>query len=1061
MALAAALYRLLLLLSVALLYDQVTRRIPSRLDPYQAPKAKLGLVPVGTSETLARAGGIDIIFVHGLGSNPDTTWRAKRPLATTDIPKKAPAESEEFVDWVSEFLPDDLPAVIQKNVRIFYYNYDSYWKRDALYTRLANLGDELLEHIRGIRSSDAERSRHLVFVGYSYGGLVVKQALVRAQASRDLSHVSEQTRAILFLGTPHRGSSFSAWGWLAAHALWLLKPNLDILGSLEYDSTSLLDLHRAFTGTTRDTWRVYNFFEQRPTQIFRLWLIQWQQLCVREPSATYDGPNIRNIGVPVDHSGLNKFGSRSDSYQAILSKLIEATASLADLRIQHYAVPFGRVHTYAERAELSRKLEEKLRIRHKEAQVPHAVALFGLGGSGKSQLALDYTEKHRDEYDSILWIDATNEETTRLSFRRCAVELGLPEERARDQGSVVTDTVVHKVLQWLHDRAKADSRWFVIIDNADDVSWGLQKIMPKGESGSILITSQDEQSTGLVPEGCEKIQVGAMSPAESSALLLRHLKMDAQSATKATQRGCEEVADKLGHLALAVELAGAYIGNDATPAQALLRYIEDYDGHRDELLRMEYFHGLLPTQKTIWTAWQTTLDKITTKYGNLQAELLLMVLAQFRGTIIQDEMLRLASLGMSAVDAETAEQSEDRMPSDLQRFFLLKMGKWDSFHYRQARDILVRYSLLQQVEGEWTGVTMHNMVQWRARQNNMSGRWQSWYITIVVAACRQLIAEQKPDFRRHLVMHLPGSGEVYSDGARILSQRESLVGTILGELFYYEGLWKDAESLFVEVMETRKTKLGPDHPDTLTAMANLASTYRDQGRWADAESLQVQVVETRKRKLGAEHPDTLTIMANLASTYWNQGRWTDAELLQVMEKFKKKLGANHPDTLTAMENLAFTYWNQGRWTDAESLEVQVMETRKTKLGADHPDTLRIMANLASTYWKQGRWADAELLYVQAMENFKRNLGVDHPDTLRIMANLASTYRDQGRWADAESLQVQVVETRKTKLGADHPDTKAAMENLVLQYYSIHHQRPSPFLASPHQSLMCSNAGNAA
>ncbi|RFN43622.1 protein serac1 [Fusarium flagelliforme] len=848
MVLAAAFYRLVLLLSVALLYEQVTRRIPSRLDPYQAPKAKLGLVPVGTSETLARAGGVE----------------------------KAAADSEEFVDWVSEFLPNDLPAVIQQNIRIFYYNYDSYWKRDAVHTRLANLGDELLEHIRGIRSSDAhwskERSRHLAFVGYSYGGLVVKQALVRAQASRDLSHVSEQTRAILFLGTPHRGSSFGTWGWLAAYAFWLLKPNLDILGSLEYDSTSLLDLHRAFTGTTRDTWRIYNFFEQRPTQIFRLWLIQWQQLCVREPSATYDGPNIRNIGVPVDHSGLNKFGSRSDSYQAILSKLIEATVSLPDLRKQHYAVPFGRVHTYTERAELSRKLEEKLRIRHKKAHVPHAVALFGLGGSGKSQLALDYTEKHRDEYDSILWIDATNEGTARLSFRRCAAVLGLPEERARDQGSVVTDTVVHTVLQWLHDRAKADSRWLVIIDNADDVSWGLQRIMPKGESGSILITSQDEQSTWLVPGGCEKIQVGAMSPAESSALLLQHLQMDAQSATEATQRRCEEVADKLGHLALAVELAGAYIGNDAMPAQALLRYIEDYDEHRDELLRMEHFHGLLPTQKTIWTAWQTTLDKITTKHGDLQAELLLMVLAQFRGTIIQDEMLRLASLGMSAVDAETADQSEDRMPSELQRFFLLKRGKWDSFYYRQARDILVRYSLLQQVE---------------------------------VAACRQLIAEQKPDFRRHLVMHLPGSREVYRDGARTLSQREWLVGPILGQLYHDEGLWKDAESLFVQVMETFKTKLGADHPESLKAMGNLASTYRNQGRWADAESLEVQVMETRKTKLGADHPETLRIMANLASTYRNQGRWADAE----------------------------------------SLEVQVMEMSKTKLGADHPDTLRIMANL--------------------------------------------------------------------------------------------------------------------
>ncbi len=65
-------------------------------------------------------------------------------------------------------------------------------------------------------------------------------------------------------------------------------------------------------------------------------------------------------------------------------------------------------------------------------------------------------------------------------------------------------------------------------------------------------------------------------------------------------------------------------------------------------------------------------------------------------------------------------------------------------------------------------------------------------------------------------------------------------------------------------METRKTKLGADHPDTLSSMANLAATYSNQGRWEEAEKLQVQVMETRKTKLGADHPDTLTSMANLA-----------------------------------------------------------------------------------------------------------------------------------------------------------------------------------------------------
>ena len=67
-------------------------------------------------------------------------------------------------------------------------------------------------------------------------------------------------------------------------------------------------------------------------------------------------------------------------------------------------------------------------------------------------------------------------------------------------------------------------------------------------------------------------------------------------------------------------------------------------------------------------------------------------------------------------------------------------------------------------------------------------------------------------------------------------------------------------TLFVQVMETRKRALGQQHPDTLTSMANLASTYWNQGRWQEAEELEVQVMETSLRVLGQEHPDTLTSM---------------------------------------------------------------------------------------------------------------------------------------------------------------------------------------------------------
>jgi Tetratricopeptide repeat len=109
-------------------------------------------------------------------------------------------------------------------------------------------------------------------------------------------------------------------------------------------------------------------------------------------------------------------------------------------------------------------------------------------------------------------------------------------------------------------------------------------------------------------------------------------------------------------------------------------------------------------------------------------------------------------------------------------------------------------------------------------------------------------------------------------------------------------------------METRKAILGPEHPDTLTSMANLASTYQNQGRWVEAEKLQVQVMEIRRTVLGPEHPSTLTSIWNLSHIWKQQGRDNDAlAMLEVcVPLLNQQLGPNHPLATTATAN--FQEW---------------------------------------------------------------------------------------------------------------------------------------------------------
>ena len=719
----------------------------------------------------------------------------------------------------------------------------------------------------------------------------------------------------------------------------------------------------------------------------------------------------------------------------MVHKLSEALERATPRPRGRYSVPLRTLSTYVDRHELSSALEKKLHAGGNDTDSPFALLIHGLGGTGKTQLALKYIEEYRDNYDPVLWIDAKSPEAVRSSFERCANAMQLHVDSTPTTGTELADNrTIQAVLRFLESRKSSDDKWLIVIDNADDFSWGLRTVLPQAGWGSLIITSQDSQAWRLFPKR-EKLQVDIMGPLEARAVFLHHLQWESVSVPSRVQLLCDNIVRRLGYLALAVDLAGAYIGNEADQEKALAQYLVDYGKHQDDLLQWDHFRGLSESSKTVWTVWDNTLHRIQELEPKANPDLLLTFFARFRGSIVQEELFRLASQGLSVLKEYFGEENEI-LPAWIEAWIGLNEDQWDSFNYRTARNILVRYSLLQRADGEWPAVTMHSLVQWRAMKREENRQWDVWHLLFITAVCIQSNKESsEPHFRRHIIPQIL-EGSALKMAARGFDEQEKIfIESIIGRVFNDEGRWKEAEELNVHVMKIRKRVLGEEHPATLTIMANLASTYRDQGRWTEAKELEVQVMKIRKRVLGEEHPATLTIMANLASTYRDQGRWTEAKELevQVMKIRKRVLGEEHPATLTIMANLASTYRDQGRWKEAEELEVQVMKSSKRVLGEEHPDTLTSMANLASTYRNQGRWKEAEELEVQVMEIRKRVLGEEHPDTLFSIANFATTRQIQGRWTEVEELGVQVMEISKRVLGEEHPDTLTIMANLGWTY----------------------------
>jgi serine/threonine protein kinase/tetratricopeptide (TPR) repeat protein len=252
------------------------------------------------------------------------------------------------------------------------------------------------------------------------------------------------------------------------------------------------------------------------------------------------------------------------------------------------------------------------------------------------------------------------------------------------------------------------------------------------------------------------------------------------------------------------------------------------------------------------------------------------------------------------------------------------------------------------------------------------------------------------------------------------------------------GQYADALKLREETLALQKAKLGPDHPDTLMSMHNLAHSYAALGRYTDALKLREDTLALRRAKLGRDHPDTLMTMHGLANSYTNLGRYADALKLhkETLALQKSRLGPEHPETLKSMNNLANSYQARGRHAEALKLHEETLAIQKAKLGPDHSSTLMSMHNLAMTYTSLGRHTDALKLHEETLALRKAKLGRDHPATLMSMLGLAISYAGLGRHTDALKLYEETLALQKAKLGPDHPDTLKTMHNLAISYGAL-------------------------
>jgi tetratricopeptide (TPR) repeat protein len=711
----------------------------------------------------------------------------------------------------------------------------------------------------------------------------------------------------------------------------------------------------------------------------------------------------------------------------------------------HWLVPLPRNPFFTGREKILEALHTQLHVEQVVA-LTQSYALRGLGGIGKTQIALEYAYRHALEYSAIFWIDAETIEHVMSSLLRVGELLQVPERQEADQQRIVA-----AVQRWL----STHSQWLLIWDNVEDLEL-LQGLLPPTRQGATLITTR-RQALGTLARGMDLVPMGRE---EGMLFVLRRAKVLEPEATcermhqlaeimPAEYAAAEKLVEAMGGVPLAIDQAGAYIEETGCSVST---YLQRYEQQRARLLdRRGVLGGDHPHSVT---ATFLLASKRIEQEQSAAADLL-HVCVLLHAEAIPEELF---VAGAAYLGPELASLATD------------------PYQFDQAIAVLRSLSLVQR-QPETHTLSMHRLLQAVLRERMSEPEQAKWLKRVIAALnavfpevtyeawgrCERLlphvltVATAIPDCAgdRKLAEALQKAADYLCCRARYeqaepLYQQALRIGKRvwgpahpqvayplcgLANLFYEQGKYQQAEPLYQHALQIREQVLGPTHPDIAYTLQRLGMLYWKEGKYEQAKLVYQRALSIQEQAKGAEHPEIASLLNDLAILSVEQGKLEQGERLyqRALSMWERVLGANHPEVAMALNNLADLYIQQGKYEQAEPLCEQALRIWKQALGVEHPEVAYPLRHLADLYMEQGKYEQAEPLYRQALRIWERALGAEHPNLAYPFHGLAILFMRQGKYEQAEPLYRQALRIWERALGAEHPQVAHPLNNLAALY----------------------------
>jgi tetratricopeptide (TPR) repeat protein len=709
-----------------------------------------------------------------------------------------------------------------------------------------------------------------------------------------------------------------------------------------------------------------------------------------------------------------------------------------------FHIPYHRNPYFAGRETLLERIQTILHdprrpeLEEQSGQSGHAqaiAALSGMGGIGKTQVAVEYAYRYQHEYSAILWARAESYEALYADTVTIAQQLKLADALASEaQQPAQTAQAVQAFTDWLKTRAG----WLLILDNIEDMSLAY-RFVPSVSRGHILLTTRAQSTSTLAP----RIEVEKMTVDEGTQFLLYRSKMYAPGTRLEEIAGpdwleAQDIYRLMDGLPLALDQAGAYIEETGC---TLHHYIERFRQQRASLLEQRGESSQLHPEAVTSTIL-LALEKVE------------------RANPAAVDLLRLCSfLDAGCVNEEILEEQElDTLIAALRKYSLISRSPDER---TLTLHPLVQAVMYDHMEPE----TQH---AWAERAiDAVSGAFPSGEKVTAWPRCErciphvyaclqhierwQLLSPAAARMLDQAGLYLLTQGQ-YTQAERLLqkalymhetlqpAEQHAISETLnsLASCFYYLGKYAQAEGLFSRVLAMCEDLNGAVHQDVANALNNLALLYHKQGKYAQAESRLQQALSIWEQLQVTAHPDLARTLNDLAMLHHQQGRLHEAKeyYLRGLAIWEQVIGPSHPDLAVHLNNLATLYAQQRNYTLAAPLFQRALKIRERTLGPDHPITAHSLVYLARSYQHQWRYAEAELLFTRALTIRKRTLGPEHPEIAYSLCNLARLYLSQGKHTEAELLYKQALAIREKTLGPDHPDVATLLRNYAILLMSM-------------------------